>query len=79
MVKLYFSDRYENDTLITTCSAEHVIKHIQNFINKCNEGKVYPFVMHYYRTWKDENNDKKIWYDVGSHSEFFYTIEVEDE
>ena len=79
MVELYFSDRYENDTLIAVCSAEHVIKHIQNFINKCNEGKVHPFVMHYCRTWKDKNNDKKIWYDVGSHSEFFYTIEVEDE
>ena len=28
---------------------------------------------------KDESNDKKTWYDVGSHSEFFYTVEVENE
>lgn len=79
MVELYFSDRFENDTLIATCPAGHVMKHIQDFINKCNEGRPIPFVMYYHRTWRDGSNDKKIWYDVGSHSEFFYTIEVEDE
>lgn len=79
MVKLYFSDRFENDTFIATCEETHVIKNINNFINKCNENKIYKFVIHYIRTWKDESNDKKTWYDVGSHSEFFYTIEVTDE
>lgn len=79
MVNLYFSDRFENDTLIATCPAGHVMKHIQDFINKCNEGRPIPFVMYQHRTLRDEFNDKKTWYDVGSHSEFFYTIEVEDE
>lgn len=79
MVKLYFSDKYENDTLIATCQENQVIKHIQSFINKCNENKIHKFVMYYYRTWKDDKDNKKTWFDVGSHSEFFYTIEVTDE
>lgn len=79
MVNLYFSDRFENDTLIATCEETRVIKNINNFINKCNENKPHKFVIHYIRTWKDESNDKKTWYDVGSHSEFFYTVEVTNE
>lgn len=79
MVKLYFSDRYENDTYLVTCQEGFVMKHIQDFINKCNERRPIPFVIYYYRMWKDEKNDKKTWIDVGSHSEFFYTIEVTDE
>lgn len=79
MVNLYFSDRFENDTFIATCQEGFVMKYIQDFINKCNENKPHKFVMYYIRTWKDESNDKKTWIDVGSHSEFFYTIEVTNE
>lgn len=46
MVNLYFSDRFENDTLIATCPAGQVMKHIQDFINKCNERRPIPFVMY---------------------------------
>ncbi len=79
MVKLYFSDRYENDTFITVCRKTLVIRAINNFINECNQNKVHKFIIHYIRTWTDPKNNKITWYDVGSHSEFFYTIEVEDE
>ena len=73
MVNVYFSDNFENDIFIATCQKDFVMKYIRDFINKCNN----KFVMYYCRTWKDENDNKKTWYDVGSHSEFFYTIEVQ--
>lgn len=79
MVNVYFSDRYENDTLIAVCKETRVIRVINDFINECNQNKDHKFIIYYIRTWTDPENSKKTWYDVGSHSEFFYTIEVEDE
>lgn len=39
----------------------------------CNFMQEHDFISPYTRIWKEEN---KTWYDVGSHTEFFYTEEI---
>lgn len=79
MVNLYFNDSNGNDRLITVCDEKLVMQYIHNFINECNrknaEKGAKTFKSYYTRTWTDP--DGKTWYDVGSHTEFFWTKEVE--
>ena len=72
-MKLYFEDSNENRRFLAECKDEtEVNQKIKEFINNCNKRKPksQQFKMYYVRTW---NEDNKTWYDVGSHSEFFYT------
>lgn len=75
MVNLYFRASNGKDRLITTCDDDKVMQYIRLFINNCNiknrENGSKEFVSYYTRVWTDE--DGTTWYDVGSHTEFFYT------
>jgi len=71
-MKLYFEDTNETSRLIAECHTEkEIMQAITNFIENCNKHKPKDkqFKSYYTRTWED--NGKK-WYDVGSHSEFFW-------
>ena len=71
---LWFENRYGDSRKVAACAnTEEVFKAINDFINKANAAKgkgATPFKSHYIRTWTEDN---KTWYDVGSHTEFFYT------
>ena len=75
-MKLYFENAYGETRKISDCMThEDVYKEINNFIARANAAKpkgTKPFKTHYIRSWQQ---DGKTWYDVGSHSEFFYTME----
>ena len=75
MVELYFRPSMGDDRLITTCDESNVMKYIHSYINSCNaknrEKGCKEFKSYYTRSWSD--SDGITWYDVGSHSEFFYT------
>ena len=73
-MKLYFENINENSRLIAECQNEtEVIKQIHHFINENNKhkSKDRQFKIYYMRTWTENG---KTWYDVGSHSEFFYVV-----
>ncbi len=73
---LWFENSYGDARKIATCKThDDVYKEINKFIEQCNAKKpkgARPFKSHYIRSW---DQDGKTWYDVGSHSEFFYTME----
>ena len=73
---LWFENSYGDTRKIATCKTrDDVYKEINSFIEQCNAKKpkgARPFKSHYIRSW---DQDGKTWYDVGSHSEFFYTME----
>lgn len=69
MKEVIFQNRFGLDKLIGTAQNEtESIKIIKDFLS------AYNYKSPYWRTW--EENGKK-WYDVGSHSEFFYIQEAE--
>ena len=69
---LYFQDNYGTDRFVTAITnKEDIIPTIQQYAHSLNP----KFKIFYIRSWKE--NDKT-WYDVGSHSEFFFTQEVEN-
>ena len=68
MYNLFFNNRYNENKFVTKCTKENIIEEIQTFINQKNPN----FKIYYIRTWIDNN---KTWYDVGSHTEFFFTEE----
>jgi len=68
---LWFENRFGDARQIARCdTTEDVYRSINDFINQANVGRKNPFKSYYIRTWKQ---DGKTWYDVGSHSEFFFT------
>lgn len=70
MYNVYFKTTFKND-LIATCEYAEIWRNISNFIKIKNpEYKVY-----YVRAW--EEDDGKLWYDVGSHTQFFYAEKIE--
>lgn len=74
-MKLYFENMYGESREIATCkNEEEVIKAIHTFVSICNKNKPKDkqFKIYYTRTW--EEKDGKVWYDIGSHSEFFYVV-----
>lgn len=81
MVELYFRPSQGDDRLITTCDESNVMQYIHTFINDCNtknrENGLKEFKSYYTRSWSD--SDGITWYDVGSHTEFFYTKEYKHE
>lgn len=71
-MKLYFENTYGEARPIAEFDNENqILKEIHKFIDKCNKGKPKDrqFKSYYIRSWSE---DGKTWYDVGSHSEFFY-------
>lgn len=77
MKRLIFLDSNGNHRKICECSQSEVITNITRFINECNEknkeNSLSQFKSYYIRSW---NEDTKTWYDVGSHTEFFYTEDI---
>ena len=75
-MKLWFENRYGDIRQIATCKdSDEVYREINNFIDNANARKPKgsnKFKSYYVRTWEE---DGKTWYDVGSHSEFFFTTE----
>ena len=73
---LWFENQLGDIRKIAQCAnKEEVYREINNFIDKANAKKPYgtaPFKSYYFRSWEQ---DGKTWYDVGSHSEFFFTTE----
>lgn len=71
---LWFENRYGEARQIAYCeNTEEVYRSINDFIKQANAAKpkgTTPFKSYYIRSWEQ---DGKTWYDVGSHSEFFYT------
>lgn len=70
MYNVYFKTTFKN-TLIATCEKDDIWKNINNFIKKKNP----KYKVYYIRTWEE---DEKIWYDVGSYTQFFYAEKVEE-
>lgn len=71
-MKLYFENSQGVARQIAECKTEQDIhKEINNFIKECNKNKPKnkQFKSYYTRTWSENG---KTWYDVGSHTEFFY-------
>lgn len=71
-MKLYFENNNGIAREIAEChNKDEVMKEIHNFIDNCNKGKSKnkQFKSYYVRHW---NEDNKTWFDVGSHTEFFY-------
>jgi len=66
MFNLYFNDNYGNNRFVATCHEGDVTMNIRKYVKKLNP----KYKIYYIRTWTEKD---KTWYDVGSHSEFFYT------
>jgi len=67
---LYFEDKNGVSRKLADVRNEaETMEEINKFIAYCNKGRKKPFKPPYVRTWED---DGKKWYDVGSHSEYFY-------
>jgi len=73
---LWFENAYGKARQIAYCeNQKEVYDSINDFIAQANAAKpagAKPFKVFYIRNWEE---DGKKWYDVGSHSEFFYTTE----
>ena len=71
---LWFENRYGEARQIAYCeNTNDVYRSINDFIKQANDAKpkgATHFKSYYIRSWTE---DGKTWYDVGSHSEFFYT------
>lgn len=70
LYKLYFNNSHNENIYVTTCEQESIMKNITNFVKKLNPN----FKIYYIRSWEEKG---KTWYDVGSHTEFFFTEEKE--
>ena len=65
MANLWFQNsRGQARVIMKVNNFNDVFAGIHNFLNKHN------YKSYYIRSWKEDNYT---WYDVGSHSEFFYT------
>lgn len=73
---LWFENKYGDTRQIARCeNRDDVYRSIDDFIKQANAAKPKgstPFKSYYIRTWTENN---KTWYDVGSHTEFFFTTE----
>lgn len=71
---LWFENRFGEARQIAHCeNKEEVYRSINDFIKQANAAKPKgstPFKSYYVRSWEQ---DGKTWYDVGSHTEFFFT------
>lgn len=77
MVKLYFVNSENEETFITSIEdrkegSKSIFKEINKFIKEKNPN----YKIYYIRQWEEGN---KTWYDVGSHSEFFFTVGIGEE
>ena len=73
---LWFKNHYGEARQIAHCeNTKEVYRSIDDFIKQANDAKPADtprFKSYYIRSW---SKDGKTWYDVGSHTEFFYTTE----
>lgn len=71
---LWFENRFGESRQIAHCeNHDDVYRSINDFIAQANAAKPKgskPFKSYYIRSWEQ---DGKTWYDVGSHTEFFFT------
>lgn len=77
---LWFENSYGDARIVAQCkTTDEVYKAINKFIKDANARKpkgAQPFKSYYMRTWEQ---DGKTWYDVGSHTEFFFTTKESHE
>jgi uncharacterized phage protein gp47/JayE len=64
---LYFYDNFGEQRVVTANldTIKEIIKNIYSYVAKLNPD----YQIYYTRRWKDDNDN--IWFDVGSHTEFF--------
>jgi len=70
---LWFENRFGEAKQIAKCAdSNDVYRSIDDFIKQANAARTdnKKFKSYYVRSWEQ---DGKTWYDVGSHSEFFFT------
>ena len=71
---LWFENRFGDARVIAHCdNHDEVYRSINDFIEQANAAKPKGsprFKSYYVRSWTE---GEKTWYDVGSHTEFFYT------
>ena len=72
-MRLYFENAYGKRRHI---SQVYNMKEIHAIISDVLED--YGYTSYYTRMWYDQEK-KELWFDVGSHSEFFVVIEVEED
>ena len=71
-INIYFNDNYGRDRFVDTCNnSNEIIPKIKKFVKELNKN----YKIYYIRSWEEEG---KTWYDVGSHSEFFFTEKVDE-
>lgn len=71
-MKLYFENAYGTSRVIAEVATEQEARaKMVEFIADCNKNKpkTRQFKSYYTRSWVENG---KTWFDVGSHSEFFY-------
>lgn len=70
MREVYFKNRKGNEILLgAAADEENAWGMIKDFMSDRD------YKCHYVRQWAD---NERTWYDVGSHTEFFFTTEVEE-
>ena len=68
---LWFKNSMGIERQIAYCKNNaDVFRSIHEFIKQANEGREHPFISYYTRSWTEGD---RTWYDVGSHTEFFFT------
>ena len=70
---LWFENRFGESRQIAKCfTHDDVYRSIDDFIKQANASRTdnRKFKSYYIRSWEQ---DGKTWYDVGSHTEFFFT------
>lgn len=72
-MRLYFENAYGKRKSISQVSN---LKEIHAIISDVLED--YGYISYYTRMWYDPEK-KELWFDVGSHSEFFVVTEVEED
>jgi len=71
-MKLYFENSYgESRVIAEVKTLEEISQEIKKFIDNCNKNKPKEkqFKSYYTRVWSENG---RTWYDVGSHSEYFW-------
>ena len=74
MKNIYFKKSYDVVKVVKIDADPSKILHeIKEYVRKINPN----YKIYYFRSWGDPSDPKITWYDVGSHTEFFYVVEEE--
>ena len=74
MKNIYFKNSCDMVRVVKIDADPSKILHeISEYVRKLNPN----YKIYYFRHWTDPTDPKTTWYDVGSHTEFFYVVEEE--